>query len=342
MSVIAAAWLLAAAFAVPASAVQAVTRCPVGTKPMRTPDSREPWVCAVADERYREGVECPRGSRAVTVSDPLDPFKCALSDVRLTPPTGACPPGHHAVPTSAEDKDYECERIQAGFRTGPQCPRGYVPIPTPGQMKPFKCVAASPKVLEPVAEPDFAPATGTARTPKAVRCPAGTQRRYTEDPFAPVECVSKDSSAPKAPGAADYRRYRVVGELSFESPKTGWHLDDTWRDETASIYLRLDMQRDGRPITVTLSRHRRSEPGYVDMKTAAWREKEWRGAVEEGREEVSGRPALHVGVKDEAKTAFIRLEDGYLAVSYAAPSDLFERYLPVYLRILKSLRFEAP
>jgi hypothetical protein len=148
-----------------------------------------------------------------------------------------------------------------------------------------------------------------------------------------------EDSSPRPPGAADYRRFRVPGEFSLDVP-VEWHLNDAWRDEVPSIILNLGLRRDGRPVTLAVSRQRMSSPSFVDMETAVRREKEWRRASEEGRSPVGGAGAVRLSVQDESKTAFVRAADGYYSVTYSAPSDLFGRYLPVYERALKSMKFE--
>ncbi|MBI5244365.1 MAG: hypothetical protein HY922_11915 [Elusimicrobia bacterium] len=333
--------LLLSCLPLDARALRAITRCPQGSRPARTPDPRSPWVCILLDERYRKGIDCPAGSQPVTTSDAYDPFKCAVSDVRLSAPRGACPPGHRPIPASEASREYDCEKIEPGFAAGPQCPRGYRPLPTPNQMRAFRCERDLSQSEEPAAALDFGASASTQpRIPKPVRCPPGAERRATENPFEPVECVDKAKAAPKVPGNADYRRYRLPGELSFDYPKD-WHLSDAWRDETPSIYLQLDLLRDGRPVTLSITRQRQGASGYVDMKTAIWREKDWHGAMEEARTDVDGRPSAHLGVQKESKTVFIRLSDSYLALSYGAPSDLFDRYLPVYDRLLKTFKIET-
>ena len=329
----------------PASAFKTITRCPEGSKPMRSPDPRWPWVCVLTDERYRDGIECPPGSQAVTLFDPHDPFKCAVSNVKLIPPKGACPPGHQAVPAEeGSEQGYDCEKIQSqGFKSGPQCPRGYKPLPTPGQLRPFRCEADPSQNSEPAADPDFGVEDGRnrARTPQPLKCGPGTEKRATENPFNPFECVPKDKekALPKVPKNSDYRRYRMPGELSFEYPK-GWSLTDAWRDEVPSVFLQLDLKRDGRPVMIPLPRQRAGAPGFVELKTAVFREKEWHGAKDAKGIDVSGLLTSHVSVQGEARTAFVRVPDGYFTLSYGAPADLFERYLPVYERLLKTFRVE--
>jgi hypothetical protein len=115
-------------------------------------------------------------------------------------------------------------------------------------------------------------------------------------------------------------------------------MDDAWNEEASSVYFRFDPRKDGRPVTLTLSRRRRSEPGYTDMRAAVAKEKEWRQALEESGAEVAGRPTVRLFIKGESKTAFIETSEGYLTAAYSAPPDLFERYLPVYKRMLQSLR----
>lgn len=336
-----AAWAsLAALLAAPAAA-EPVSRCPPNTKAVRTADPRRPWACALSDERYREGIDCPRGFEPVTTRDPNDPFKCAQKGIELVQPKGLCPPGQQAIPTSDPDKDFECEKIPKGFGAGPGCPRGTVPVPTPGSLRPFRCVAAGQEggAAEPSIQPSFGrvppgkkPRPGPQPDKKG-RCPKGTERVLTENPFEPVSCLD----AKERPAAGSYRKYEARGEVSFDIP-ADWDLTDAWSDQPPSLYLLTDSGLAGRPVSLTITRQRRGAPGFAEMNEQIRREKEWHQAKVAGRGTVNGLPALHLAKEKESATAFLETGDGYYAISFSAPPQAYARFLPAYERLLKTLR----
>jgi len=327
---------------------ETVTKCPKDTKPVRTADSREPWACALTDEKYREGIECPRGSRVITTSNTYDPFKCALKDIRLLAPRGMCPPGERAIPTSDPEKDYDCEKMGKGFRGGPRCPRGTRPVPTPEALQPFSCIADSfkPQPVEPTLDPAFQK-KGTALTPenrltgepshktvRSKRCGKGTRPVDSGDPFDPIRCVPSQRARPVR---LHYTVYRIGGEMSFRYPK-GWSLNDAWRKTPPSVLMMPDESSDGRPVTLGISREREGTPDYADLKTRVWQEKDWHGAVEKGTARVAGREAVLLEVPSSAAMALVPMKDGYYVLSYSAPSELFVHFEPAYRTLLSSFK----
>lgn len=336
-----------------AAAARGVSRCPRESRPVRTVDPLHPWACVLADERYRDGIECPTGTHSITTSDQYDPFKCALTGLVLLPPRGICPPGHQPIPTADPDKEYDCEKVGKGFKGGPRCPRGTRPLPTPGALRPFRCVpGSSARESEPSATPNFRKRKKRSRgkkgtrkkgksVPKDGKCPKGMRKLYTENPFEPVQCVRK---APKRPKRLRYKKYRVGGELSFQYPD-GWDLEDAWRDEEPAIYLLLDTKRDGRPVSLSIAKHLRGSEDFLSLESRIWQEKDWHGARETGRKKVASRPTVHMSVSGHSEMAFVDIYNGYLVVSFTAPEDLYDSYLPAYRRMLDSLRLhkrEAP
>ncbi|MFH1724123.1 MAG: hypothetical protein ABII00_05810 [Elusimicrobiota bacterium] len=352
-SILLAAVLGGAFLPAPRAAAKSAARCPEATRPIRTVDPLHPWACVLNDERYRDGIECPAGSRPITTVDTFEPFKCAVNGVELVVPRGICPPRQHAIPTADPTKDYECEKVGDNFRSGPRCPKGTRPVPTPDALRPFRCVAGKKAVdPEPTAEPDFGargakrdpkgrPArreraplpTGPTR-PKAGRCPEGAKKVLTENPFAPVQCLPKTS---KRPQRMRFEKYRTAHEIAFQYPKD-WHLTDAWRDEEPSIYILLGSQQDGRPVSLSITRHRRGDAGFLTLESRIWREQDWHGSKETGRAEIAGLPAVRLAVERESEMAFVETSDGYYVLAYSAPAELFDRYAPAYHRLLKTFR----
>lgn len=336
----AAAALLAAAGA--AWAAQIVTHCPEGSRPARTLEQRKPWACVLDSERYQDGGDCPVGTRSVTTNEANSPFKCAREDVTLASPRGICPPGETSIPSSDPEKPYACEPVGKSFMGGPRCPKGTRPVPTPGSLQAFKCTA-EPKAAaaSPDARPDFAPPPGKAKpavkvpaNPKGGACPSGTRRVVTENPFEPVQCLP-DEESDSAPLA--YRPYKVPGAVAFDVPR-GWNVNDAWKDAEPAVYVMADRGRDGRPVSLTVTRLRRGQSGYVDLETRIWQEEDWHSAKEVSRSRDGGRLTIHLEAPGESRLTLITAADGYFAVSYGAPAELYPRYLPAFERLIKSFR----
>lgn len=335
-----AAALLAAAGA--AWGAQTVSHCPEGSRPSRTLEQRRPWACVLDSERYQDGVDCPAGTRPVTTPQAASPFKCAREDVVLAAPRGICPPGETAIPSDDPDKPYACEPVGQSFLGGPRCPKGTRPVPTPGALQAFKCTA-EPKGGDPApkARPDFSPPPGkekpAAKPPagaKPVSCPKGTRRVVTENPFEPVQCLAEE---PAAAAPLAYRPFKVPGAVAFDVPR-GWNVTDAWKDAEPAVYVMADRGRDGRPVSLTVTRLRRGRPGYVDLETRIWQEEDWHAAKEIGRTSDGGRLSIHLEAPGESRLSLVSAPDGYFALAYGAPSELYGLYLPAFERLLKSFR----
>jgi hypothetical protein len=327
-------FLVWAGLVAPASA-EVVTRCPKKTVAIQTADSRTPWACILPGEKYSTGVNCPRGYEAITTTNPYDPFKCAKKGITLAAPRGMCPPGHRPVPTSDPEKDYECKKIGKGFLTGPRCPRGTQPVPTPGALKPFRCVRRErASATEPTAAPNFGKKrTKKKRGPVKGRCPRGTRKVRTENPFDPIQCIPTG----KRKRTHAKRRFRKKGQIYFEY-SADWNLTDAWKDEIPSAYLLKNSGSDGRPISITVSRHRRRQKDYQTMQVGIRREKDWHHAQDSGQGTVGGLPAFFLNVPGEADTAFVQTGDGYYVISFSSPKFMYKEASVAYRRILKSFK----
>ncbi|HBL19141.1 MAG: hypothetical protein A2X36_01615 [Elusimicrobia bacterium GWA2_69_24] len=323
-----------------------VTHCPQGARPARTVNPIQPWACILSDERYQDGIDCPAGSRSITTSNAQDPFKCAVDGLTLTPPRGICPPGEQPIPSTDPGRAFDCERVGKGFSSGPRCPRGTRPLPTPGALQAFKCVAgegtrdASPMLQPRFDQPKIKTGGDAAKPPPRKKtaprgeCPEGTTKILTENPFEPVQCLSSDST--KRLKRLRYRSFKVQGQLSFQYPD-GWHLTDAWKDEQPSIYIMLDTERDGKPVSLSINRHMRKDADFADLETRIWREQDWHGFKRVGKTEVSGRSATLLSVKGESDLVFVPIVNGYLAIAFSSPTDLYEVYSPAFRRLLDTL-----
>lgn len=311
---------------------------------MRTVDARTPWVCALSGERYQDGQNCPAGTRSVTTNEAASPFKCALESVVLTSPHGVCPPGHVSVPSEDPERAYACEAMGKGFMGGPRCPKGSRPVPTPGGMQSFKC-ATGPSAADPSPEarPAFESppkktreqaASEAGPSPKGGVCPKGTRRVVTENPFEPVQCLPLEDDTPRR---LSFKAFRRPGALSFEYP-AGWNLTDGWADAEPAIYMMPERSRDGRPVSLSVTRAHRAAAGFVDMETRIWQEEDWHAAKEISRTRDGGKLTVRLEITGEGRLTLVGTADGYFALAYGASAEQFSRYLPAFERLEKTFR----
>ena len=125
--------------------------------------------------------------------------------------------------------------------------------------------------------------------------------------------------------------------MSFDIPR-GWHLTNAWKDEIPSVYILTDSGREGRPVSLSISRQRRNSPAFEDMNVMIRREKEWHGAEVTGRGKVGGLAALFMELPSESKTAFVETGDGYYVISYNAPKEAYKQHLNAYEKVLKTFK----
>lgn len=294
--------LLALALA-PAIAFDA---CPEGSERVPTSRPERPWVCAWL-EGPAEGEDCPAGSTGLTVGSPGRPLRCAVDGADPEPPED-CPKGQRRA-TDAVGR--------------------------------LRCVGKSPgaaKAANRTRKRAAVSARKSSEAPARPRaCPPGTRRVKTENPFEPVRCAdAAEEGLPPLQGVAP-RSFELPGELRFEHPEN-WRVTDAWKDDVPTLYVQLDLARDGKPVVMTLSRYRRSGKVYADMDSSLRREREWRGAKDGGKGSVAALPARFLEVPGESKLAYVRVADGYFLLGYSAPEDLFPLYAPAFARLLKSLR----
>ncbi|MBI4349686.1 MAG: hypothetical protein HY553_22815 [Elusimicrobia bacterium] len=315
-------WILAAALA--ATPGYAFDGCPEGAERVQTSWTDRPWVCAWTEGPGEAG--CPNGSREVGVPNATRPSRCAIEGGDPEPPKGGCPKGQRS---QFVDGKLRCVKGQAAAPVveSARCPKGHQAEYGRHLKKGFRCVPLrkEAKRLEEAAPP-----------PRAAGCPAGTRRVRTEDPFEPVKCVP-DASAPGPAVLGPWARYEIPGQLVFEYPE-GWNVTDAWKDEVPTLFVRPDLDRDGKPVTLTVSRYRARGSARAEMDAAIRQEVEWHGAKDGGKGSVAGLPARFLEVPKETKLAYLLGAEGYLVLAYTAPEDLYRAYAPAYARLLKSLR----
>jgi len=67
------------------------------------------------------------------------------------------------------------------------------------------------------------------------------------------------------------------------------------------------------------------------------------GTQETGRGQVAGFKSVFLGVPKRSDTAFVDTKDGYFVISFSAPQEFYDAYIPAYQRLLKSFRaLESP
>ena len=305
-----------------ASFAAAYDGCPDGAERVPTSWADRPWACALQGGPRNAG-ECPNGTQEVGVPSSSRPTRCALDGADPAPPRGRVP-----KPSAATVRE-----------KAPRCPKGQQAEYGAHFKKGFRCVAARKPDPDDEDEPE-APKPTPMRLPEkrpgSAACPPGTKRVRTEDPFEPVRCVSDGEVKPAFLSGA-WARYEVPGELLFEYPEA-WHVTDGWRDDVPSLYLQPDLGRDGKPVSLTITRVKPKSDSYVEMDAAIRQEVEWHGAKEGGKGSVAGLPARFLEVPLQTKLAYLRAGDGYLVLAYSAPEDLFKAFAPAYGRLLKSLR----
>ena len=134
-----------------------------------------------------------------------------------------------------------------------------------------------------------------------------------------------------------FRPFKVQGAVGFDVPR-GWRVTDGWKDAEPSVYVTADRGRDGRPVSLSVSRLRRGQPGFVDLETRVWQEEDWRSAKELGRASEGGRMTVHLETAGESRLTLVTADEGYFAIAYGAPGDLYKRYLPAFERLIKTFR----
>jgi hypothetical protein len=260
-------------------------------------------VCADDDGRGsdEDAQECPKGTVRVATNMREEPFKCiAEGDAAL--------------------RSGPFIQMRPSFKVGPKCPKGFAAEPTPGQLSRFRC---APKVRRGgPTEPALAP-SGFPDAPKL-----GAPAR---------PALPKPAAGARVP--TEYLRYTIKGALELDYPR-GWHLEDGWSDEVPTLYVEYDTGRQGRQVTLVVSRIARGQYGYEDMDNAIAREIEYQNSIEDGSGIVGGFPARFTSLATQTRTAYVRQnENAYYTMTYTAPDDLFKSFEPAFERLLSSARF---
>ncbi len=243
----------------------------------------------------------------------------AFSQIQGTPEE--CPAGSERIPTGNTLEPFHCKPFGSGQPPvlqmtpnflKPHCPKGFEPEQSPGEKFRYRCIP----VKRQDAEPELAPVLETTAPAKQKKKEAPTN--FT----APVE----------------YLRYTIKDQLQFDYPKD-WKMINGWQDEVPTLYIEFDTGRQGKQVTVVVSKLTPVEPGYEDMDAAIEHEKEYQNAADAGSGRIAGFPARVTALANSSKTAYVRLgADDYLTLSYSAPEDLYKTFEPVYKRLLQSFK----
>ncbi len=276
--------------------------------------------------RALEEKECPSGMHRGATNNPYVPFEC-VSD--------------------ASKKGFGAVIGPQGFKTRPKCPRGTRAAVTTDGLQKYHCV----RVENGEADPDLTPATNDPDAPEAGAsnsggtafrapvggCPEGTRAVRTSDRANPFQCVPLDAR-PRALGPDAYRRYSVPAEMSFDYPKA-LQPRDGWKEEVPTLSFTLDEGSPGKPVMLTITKVHPSQPTYIDLESAAAKDKEWLNAKDGGSVPVAGVKARVTFVSGESKTAYIPLGAGaYYTVVYSAPVESYDLYLASFDRLLKTMK----
>ncbi len=267
--------------------------------------------------------ECPPGTHRTLTNNTYQPFECVKEDIK---------------------KGFSAVTGPRGFKVRPKCPRGTRAAASNDGLQKYRCV----RVLAGETDPDLAPITNDEKAPALEAgqvnddpltrgCPPGKRKVRMNDPLNPFQCVSQSSRILKF-SEETYRRYTVPAEMSFDYPRM-LQPRDNWKEEVPTLSFTLDDGSPGKPVTITITKVEPSQPTFVDIETAANKDKEWLGAKDGGMVPVAGIKARVTFVSGESKTAYIPLAaDAYYAVVYSAPVESYDLYLSAFNRLLKTMK----
>lgn len=276
-----------------------------------------------------EQAECPAGTHRISTDNPYNPFKC--------------------VKAGADDKKTGFDAVVGpkGFAVRPRCPHGTRPVASPdNSLQPYHCVRItagdSDPELAPLRDDDDAPPPEPAEVeedPMTRGCPAGKRKVRTNDPLHPFQCVIQ-ASRMHTLDEGSFTRFSMPHQLSFDYPRT-FRVQDAWKEDVPTLYLKLDETSAGKPVTITITRYDQSQTTYQEMDSAIARDVEWQGAKDGGEMPLAGGRARVTFVPGDSRSVYLAVsKESYYSFVYSAPSDSYETYLPAFARLLKTLRLD--
>ena len=130
--------------------------------------------------------------------------------------------------------------------------------------------------------------------------------------FAPVRGpISEPAATPGAAASSRPAGYEHIMRPGIEADlPRNWHLTDAWKDDVPTLYLEAETGREGKQVTMVVSRIARGQDGYLDMSSAISREKQLRSAKDGRRLTVGGLPARTTYVSRESQTVYVSAGGG--------------------------------
>lgn len=274
-----------------------------------------------------EPVECPAGTHRISTDNPYQPFKCITAD-------------------EEKKKGFDAVVGPKGFSERPRCPRGTRPVASPGSLQPYRCVRQSAADTDPELAPIRAdddapppPAEEQEEDPLTRGCPPGKRKVRTNDPLQPFQCVVQATRV-HVLDEGSFARFSIPRTLSFEYPRA-FRVQDAWKEDVPTLYLKLDDSSAGKPVTITVTRYDQSQPTYQEMDAAIGRDVEWQGAKDGGNIPLAGQRARVTFVAGDTRSVYLPIsKESYYSFVYSAPADSYETYLPAFSRLLKSFRLD--
>jgi hypothetical protein len=275
-----------------------------------------------------EASECPAGTNRVATDNPYAPFRC--------------------VKAGEEDKKgFDSVVGPKGFKTRPHCPRGTRPVVDENSLQPYRCVRAGADAQGPELAPmgvddeDAPPpeSAGDEGDPMTKGCPRGKRKVRTNDPLEPFHCVAQASRVHTL-DEGSYTKFSIPRQISFDY-STVFRVQDAWKEDVPTLYLRMDDGGAGKPVTITITRFEESQSTYQEMSEALTRDVEWQGAKDGGTLTMLGERARVTYVPGDTRSVYLPVsKDSYYSFVYSAPADSYEKYLPAFTRLLKSLKLD--
>jgi hypothetical protein len=220
-----------------------------------------------------------------------------------------------------------------------ECPSGTHRITTNDPYQPFRCVS----------DDDEKKAFG-----RKLGCPSGTHPvadgishrcvwgpPASQDPeLVPIDGAPAPAATARSPRRAlgAYGRYSIPRQIAFEYP-TAFHIQDAWTEDVPTLYLRIDDDAAGKPVTITITRYAKGQNGYQEMSAAIAHDVEWQGAKDAGTQTVARARARVTAISGDTRSVYLPVsKESYYSFVYSAPADSYSTYLPVFSRLLKSLK----
>ena len=285
-------------------------------------------LAAATAHASEEPIECPSGTHRAATDNPYEPFRC--------------------VKVGEENKKgFDSMVGPQGFTTRPRCPRGTRPAAeSENSLQPYRCVRSGADSQDPELAPvgvdgeDAPPAAAAAEPDPMTRgCPPGKRKARTNDPLEPYHCVPQAAGS-RSLGEGSYRRFSIPHQISFDYPDV-FRIQDSWTEDVPTLYLKLENASAGKPVTITVTRYARSQSAYEEMSTAIDRDEEWQGAKDGGTLALGGARARVTYVPGDTRSVYLPVaKDSYYSFVYSAPADAYERDLPAFTRLLKSLKLD--